>query len=127
MLGMCTTHSQSAYGPLCTKSARPSGCSSSHAARTGAAAGAPALSPDMMAQLSSPETIAMVQKMMGDMPAEDMAATMRQAGVNITPEQAEQMQQQVCWSVEASCTYHPSHGCTKLSTTIKAVALSCTG
>ena len=57
----------------------------------------------MMAQLSSPETIAMVQKMMGDMPAEDMAATMRQAGVNITPEQAEQMQQQV-WS---SCSSIP--------------------
>jgi len=73
----------------------PWGCSSCCAAGTGGAAGAPALSPDMMAQLSSPETIAMVQKMMGDMPAEDMAATMRQAGVNITPEQAEQMQQQV--------------------------------
>ena len=65
------------------------------AAGAGGAGGAPALSPDMMAQLASPETIAMVQKMMGDMPAEDMAATMRQAGVNITPEQAQQMQQQV--------------------------------
>ena len=49
----------------------------------------------MMAQLSSPETIAMVQKMMADMPAEDVAATMRQAGMDVTPEQAQQMQQQV--------------------------------
>ena len=66
-----------------------------HLRMTGAAGGAPALSPDMMAQLSSPETIAMVQRMMADMPAEDMAATMRQAGLDVTPEQAQQMQTQV--------------------------------
>ena len=64
------------------------------------------MSPDMMAQLSSPETIAMVQKMMADMPAEDVAATMRQAGLDVTPEQAQQMQQQVfglCLPLPAPC------------------------
>ena len=86
------------------------------------------MSPDMMAQLSSPETIAMVQRMMQDMPAEDVAATMRQAGLDVTPEQAQQMQAQVwrrmlprAWATSsvqlmlASADVFQEHECKKVS------------
>lgn len=53
------------------------------------------MSPDMMSKLASPEMLETVQKMMKGMEPEALAGMMSQSGMNVTPDQAAQMQKQV--------------------------------
>ena len=56
----------------------------------------PEVSADMMSKLATPEMMDTMQRMMKGMDPEALAGMMKQSGMDVTPEQAASMQQQVC-------------------------------
>jgi hypothetical protein len=57
--------------------------------------GMPQLSPEMMEQMQTPEMMAMAKDMMKNMDPDALASMMKQSGIDVSPEQAGAMKQQV--------------------------------